>query len=127
MGRSNWVGLARTAFFVLEAAATGTGIIPPGLVKTLLPNLLDLGQSKHDIGRRTLRPELGSHVSHRLVDVIEKGAIARTQIIQPWLTVRGFQDTVLRTTTIAHKTDFTFPAVRGEHIAFVQAELPLLG
>jgi hypothetical protein len=68
-------------------------------------------QHQHHLGRGAIAPLLLGHDAYRFVDVREERFVARTQVIQPWLTIGGFDEAVLGALAVTGEAHFPLAAV----------------
>src|SRR5215472_6889077 len=75
--------------------------------------------------RRAASIEQLAHRGHRGSDVAEEGLVARAEVVQPGITVRGEREPVLRAPAVAGEPDVALTAVARQRVTLGQAELLL--
>lgn len=119
------VANSTAAFLIFETTATRTRIIPFYSLKLVLPHQFVSGQLKRNGGRRTAPRKCIGHIPHRLVDMRKECFIALTQVVEAGLTIRGSQQTILRTASIAYEENITVPTHAREGVLLCQSEVAL--
>ena len=112
-------------FLVLQTAAAGAGIVSSRL-EDQLGDLAVFGVF-HDLGRSPATAQFMSHEAHGPVYVPEELPVAGAEIIQPRLSIRGFDKSVLGAFSIAYKPDRTAAAIFRQALELLPPELLLLG
>ena len=117
---------AVTLFELLPAAARAR-IIPAGFGERGLQLRIFGSVELHDLRRRPIAAQQLRHRAHGAVDVFEERHVARAQIVQPILAVRGRDEPVLGTPAVAGKAHDALPAIARQRVQLILAELALLG
>ena len=70
-------------------------------------------EHSRDLGRGTLLAEQPGHDPHRPIDVAEERLVTGTEVIEAIFTVGRLGEAVLGAAPVAHRPDFTVPAITG--------------
>ena len=115
------------ALFKFLATPTWAGLVPACIGERLFQSGVFLSfQDNHNFCRSSILTKKIAHDFHRMIDMVEEGLIASTEVVQTRLTIWRLDKTILRTTTMAGKSHVAIETVLRECLKFVFPELPLL-